>query len=144
MVGPASGYIRPDGVRVQTVAAATKEIRFTTSIHGEADEVRVTVLDGETVLATATGTDATLTLPTAQLWAPAHPQCYRCVVQTYQAGAVVDTATTTFASAKLAGGPKDLSLTASRYCYVAGACTTRRACLGQPPSPKASIAGSSC
>lgn len=110
MVGPASGYIRPDGVRVQTVAAATKEIRVTTSIHGEVDEVRVTVLDGETVLATATGTDATLTLPTAQLWAPAHPQCYRCVVQTYQAGAVVDTATTTFGIRQISWGAEGFKL----------------------------------
>ena len=74
-----SEYITLNGVRIRTlsIAPARVEVSVTTSTEGP---VKVMILDGETVLASASGTERTFIfdLPGAKLWSADSPALYIC------------------------------------------------------------------
>lgn len=84
-----------DGLRVTTLSCAPAVIRVETQQTG-AGEVSVDILDGEQVVATASGNDVTITIPDARLWSAEHPNLYTCRVVLMQDGEICDTAETTF------------------------------------------------
>ena len=94
---PVSLYVQPkdhvdlEGVRVFTeklgpaaCACGTKReyanVRVLTSVTGTAGEPNVQILDEETVLAEASGTDVLLTLENIKTWSPDKPNLYTCKV----------------------------------------------------------------
>ena len=71
-------YILPDGIRVKTLSHAPARIEISIdSVSDEDAEIEIEVLDAAgTVVASAKGTPAQLTIPNAQLWNSEHPYLY--------------------------------------------------------------------
>ncbi len=69
-------HILPEGIRVTTVSHDPAVIRVETAHIG--GEVSIEVLDGERVVASASGDNATLEIPNAKLWDAEHPNLYTC------------------------------------------------------------------
>lgn len=84
-----------DGLRITTLSCAPATIRVETQ-HIGAGEIRVEILDGDQVVAAASGTDVTLTLSEARLWSAEFPNLYTCRAVLMQDGEILDTAETTF------------------------------------------------
>ena len=61
------------------------------SLAGDVTRTRLTVLDGEKVLARELGSDSyTVRVPRAESWSPEHPKLYTCRVELIDDGRVVD------------------------------------------------------
>ena len=69
-------HILPEGIRVTTLSHDPAVIRVETAHVG--GEVSVEILDGETVVASASGDDVTVEIPGAKLWDDEHPNLYTC------------------------------------------------------------------
>ncbi len=69
-------HILPEGIRVTTLSHDPAVIRVETAHTG--GEVSVEILDGEQVVASASGDEVTLTIPNAKLWDAEHPHLYTC------------------------------------------------------------------
>lgn len=68
--------IAPEGVRVTTLSHDPAVIRVQTAHTG--GEVSIEILEGDQVVASASGDDVTLEIPNAQLWDEEHPNLYTC------------------------------------------------------------------
>lgn len=69
-------HILPEGVRVSTLSHAPAVIRVQVAHTG--GSVRISILDGDKVIAAADGDDVTLEIPDARLWDDEHPNLYTC------------------------------------------------------------------
>ncbi len=69
-------HILPEGIRVTTASHDPAVIRVETAHVG--GDVSVEILDGERVVASASGDDVTLEIPNAKLWDAEHPYLYTC------------------------------------------------------------------
>ncbi len=72
----AKAHILPEGIRVTTLSHDPAVIRVETAHTG--GRVSVEILDGESVVASASGDDVTLEIPNARLWDAEHPNLYTC------------------------------------------------------------------
>lgn len=72
-------YIRPDGITVKTVDFMKGIINVRTET--EAEEVRLTVYDGDVPIAEASGRDADIRIEDAKLWSAEDPHLYRLVAR---------------------------------------------------------------
>lgn len=87
-------HIFHNGVKITTISIDPAVIRVETRYTG--GEVRVAVLDGETTVATSTGSNVELEIPDAKLWSDETPNLYRCVVTLMENGEVIDSVTDNF------------------------------------------------
>ncbi len=69
-------HILPEGIRVTTLSHDPAVIRVETAHTG--GRVSVEILDGESVIASASGDNVTLEIPNARLWDAEHPNLYTC------------------------------------------------------------------
>ena len=89
-VGPKYA-IAPQGIKVTTLNST--EIRVEVSCCGEeaeAPEIRIEILDGETVIASGSGACCQIQVPDARLWSAESPELYTCRVSLLQEGTVTD------------------------------------------------------
>lgn len=84
-------HISPYGVRVTTLSHDPARIRVEAKTEGEG-ELLTEILDGDTVIASASGADVTLELPSARLWSAEDPYLYTARVTLRKDGVVRDVA----------------------------------------------------
>ena len=110
-------YIELNGVKIRTLSIAPAAVEVSVKTRGEGP-VSVEILDGETVLATASGPERrfTLSLPEAELWSPEHPRLYTCRVHYGE-----DVAEESFGVRSLSWGKEGLCLNGRRV-ILRGAC----------------------
>ncbi len=92
-------HIARRGVRVTTLGLNPARIRVTTLLEGpaaESETVAVTILDDQSVVAEAEGTDIELEIPCAIPWSAERPHLYTCQVSLLANGNPADTATERF------------------------------------------------
>lgn len=106
------------GVTVTTLSTDPPAVRVNTAVHGSG-RVRVSILDGEQVLAQGAGSSVELALPDAELWSAEHPKLYTARVTLEQNGAVIDEAEETF-------GIRTVAVDAERGLLVNGVPTFLR------------------
>ncbi len=111
------GYIHLNGVKIKTLSAAPAQVEITVKTSEEGS-VSVEILDGNTVVAAASGTQRTFTLdmPNARLWNPEDAYLYTCRVRF--AG---DEAVETFGIRTLRWGQEGLLINGKRV-ILRGAC----------------------
>ena len=84
-----TAHIAPHGVKITTLSYSPAVIQVDTDVCGEGD-VAVSVLDGETVVATGSGMSTQITVPHAKLWSDETPHLYTVAVTLTKNGKVVD------------------------------------------------------
>lgn len=92
-------YILSDGITISTKEIELPTINVCTKLSEplcEGEDITISVYDGETLLATAHGQNATIELPTAELWSDETPVLYRCKVQLINSEGVLDEDETRF------------------------------------------------
>lgn len=109
------------GVTVTTLSIDPPAVRANTAVSGSG-RVRVSILDGDTVLAEGTGTEAEFTLPNAELWSAEHPKLYTARVTLERSGAVVDEAEETFGIRTVAVDPARGLLVNGVPTFLRGGC----------------------
>ncbi len=79
--GDADAYIELNGIKIRTLSLSPAQIEVSVATHGEG-ALRLEILDGEKVIASAEGGKRlfTLTLPGALPWSVDHPKRYQCRV----------------------------------------------------------------
>jgi len=93
-----STYIKPQGLLVKTISIKPAVIALHTDFEAgigqeeEAVSVEYTVYDGETIVASAAGKDATMELENAKLWSAKAPHLYKLKAVIKVQGVVVDEA----------------------------------------------------
>lgn len=86
--------IPPCGIKVKTLSIHPAKIQV--SVDTNAEDTRIEILSGNTVIASAQGKCAEITVENALLWDENHPNLYTCRVTAIQDEEAVDTAETTF------------------------------------------------
>ena len=81
----AKGGFEPEQVRVRTVSIDPATIH----VYTGADNAKIEILDGETVVATGFGSDTDIVVPNAKLWSAETPNLYTCKVSVEGDEAVV-------------------------------------------------------
>ena len=92
--------IRPQTLRVKTLSICPATVEITTEV--EQGEVSYEILDGETVVATASGKSAVVEILDAKLWSAEHPHLYTVKATVRVDGEVTDEATERFGIRTLA------------------------------------------
>ena len=110
-------YIELNGVKIRTLSIEPAAVEVSVKTRGEGP-VSVEILDGETLLASASGPERlfTLSLPGAKLWSPEQPQLYTCRVRFEE-----DRAEEAFGVRTLSWGKDGLCLNGQRV-ILRGAC----------------------
>ena len=110
-------YIELNGVKIRTLSIEPAAVEVSVKTRGEGP-VNVEILDGETLLASASGPERsfTLSLPGAKLWSPEQPQLYTCRVRFEE-----DRAEEAFGVRTLGWGKEGLCLNGRRV-ILRGAC----------------------
>lgn len=85
----ARDHIVPEGVRITTLGIDPAKVLVETEICG-GGEVKVEILDGETVVAAGEGNGLELTVPDARLWSAEEPNLYTCRVTLNRDSRVLD------------------------------------------------------
>jgi len=102
-------YILSDGITISTKEIELPTINVCTKLSEplcEGEDITISVYDGETLLATAHGQNATIELPTAELWSDETPVLYRCKVQLINSEGVLDEDETRFGIRSLSWSEK--------------------------------------
>lgn len=89
-------HIAPEGLMAETVSVEPAVLRVRAEVIGEADRIRYSVLDGETIIATAEGTGdgsaVEIPVPGAKLWTAETPNLYTVCAEVIKDDRVMDTA----------------------------------------------------
>lgn len=99
-------HIEPDGIRVSTISY--NPARIAVSVKHVGGEAEVTILDGNQVVAEASGDALELEIPEAKLWNEDNPFLYTCKVVLRENGESVDSREVSFGIRKLEWSPKGL------------------------------------
>lgn len=99
-------HIVPDGIRISTVSY--NPARIAVSVKHVGGEAKVTILDGNQVVAEASGDALELEIPEAKLWDEDNPFLYTCKVILRENGESVDSGEISFGIRKLEWSPKGL------------------------------------
>lgn len=85
-------YICPEGVKVTTLQTNPARIRVQVKTENREaeDEICAEILDGERIVASASGTDVCMEIENAELWSAEHPYLYRCRVSLKREEEVLD------------------------------------------------------
>lgn len=111
-------HIRPDGVRIVTVAE--NRVKVTTDQVGNGD-IEVEIFDKGQVVAFGTGNECELTVPDAVLWSEEKPYLYQCRVSLKKGGQVCDEAVAAFGVRSLSWGGEGFLVNGKRT-LLRGAC----------------------
>lgn len=104
-----SNCILPEGIQIQNRNETTIAVDIDTYKKlDEQEQLRVSILDGDVVVAKAEGNHAELTVPDARLWSAEDPQLYTCQVELIRDGQVVDEANVRFGFRTIAVTPSGL------------------------------------
>lgn len=115
-----SSYIRPEGLKVQIVDLNTIHI-FADAVMQPNEKIVLEIFSDSGKIASAEGTDVTITIPDAHLWSSEDPYLYTCQATLLQGGTVIDTAKSSFGIRTLSWG-KDGFLVNSNPVLFRGAC----------------------
>ena len=115
-----SSYICPEGLKVQIVDPNTIHI-FVDAILQSDEKVLLEIFSGTDKIASAEGTDVTITIPNAHLWSAETPYLYTCQATITRNGTAIDTARTSFGIRTLSWG-KDGFLVNNKPVLFRGAC----------------------
>lgn len=100
----AAHYIEPEGVKIKTVSIDPPQVQVLTAAEGD---ITVEILDDDTVIATGSGNDVTITVPDAILWNENTPKLYTCRV-TLTADGLKDVSETLFGIRQITWSNKGL------------------------------------
>ena len=98
-----SSYIRPEGLKVQIVDLNTIHI-FADAIMQPNEKIVLEIFSDSGKIASAEGTDVTITIPDAHLWSFEDPYLYTCQATLLQGETVIDTAKSSFGIRTLSWG----------------------------------------
>lgn len=112
-------HILLNGVKVHTVSTEPPCIHV--SVEHTGDEAYIVILDGEKVLGTAGGNEATIELPEAKLWDDEEPNLYTCRVTLKKDGRQVDETEEVFGIRKLSWDTKGFYIN-GKTTLLRGAC----------------------
>ena len=115
-----SSYIRPEGLKVQIVDLNTIHI-FADAVMQPNEKIVLEIFSDSGKIASAEGTDVTITIPDAHLWSSEDPYLYTCQATLLQGGTVIDTAKSSFGIRTLSWG-KDGFLVNNKPVLFRGAC----------------------
>ena len=115
-----SSYIRPEGLKVQIVDLNTIHI-FADAVMQPNEKIVLEIFSDSGKIASAEGTDVTITIPDAHLWSSEDPYLYTCQATLLQGGTVIDTAKSSFGIRTLSWG-KDGFLVNNKSVLFRGAC----------------------
>ena len=115
-----SSYIRPEGLKVQIVDLNTIHI-FADAVMQPNEKIVLEIFSDSGKIASAAGTDVTITIPDAHLWSSEDPYLYTCQATLLQGGTVIDTAKSSFGIRTLSWG-KDGFLVNNKPVLFRGAC----------------------
>ena len=115
-----SSYIRPEGLKVQIVDLNTIHI-FADAVMQPNEKIVLEIFSDSGKIASAEGTDVTITIPDAHLWSSEDPYLYTCQATLLQGGTVIDTAKSSFGIRTLSWG-KDGFLVNNNPVPFRGAC----------------------
>lgn len=115
-----SSYIRPEGLKVQIVDLNTIHI-FADAVMQPNEKIVLEIFSDSGKIASAEGTDVTITIPDAHLWSSEDPYLYTCQATLLQGGTVIDTAKSSFGIRTLSWG-KDGFLVNNNPALFRGAC----------------------
>lgn len=115
-----SSYIRPEGLKVQIVDLNTIHI-FADAVMQPNEKIVLEIFSDSGKIASAEGTDVTITIPDAHLWSSEDPYLYTCQATLLQGGTVIDTAKSSFGIRTLSWG-KDGFLVNNNPVFFRGAC----------------------
>ena len=115
-----SSYIRPEGLKVQIVDLNTIHI-FADAVMQPNEKIVLEIFSDSGKIASAEGTDVTITIPDAHLWSSEDPYLYTCQATLLQDGTVIDTAKSSFGIRTLSWG-KDGFLVNNKSVLFRGAC----------------------
>lgn len=115
-----SSYIRPEGLKVQIVDLNTIHI-FADAVMQPNEKIVLEIFSDSGKIASAEGTDVTITIPDAHLWSSEDPYLYTCQATLLQGGTVIDTAKSSFGIRTLSWG-KDGFLVNNNPFLFRGAC----------------------
>ena len=115
-----SSYIRPEGLKVQIVDLNTIHI-FTDAVMQPNEKIVLEIFNDTGKIASAEGTDVTITIPDAHLWSSEDPYLYTCQATLLQGETAIDTAKSSFGIRTLSWG-KDGFLVNNTPILFRGAC----------------------
>lgn len=87
-------HITRHGITVSTLSASPAKIAV--SVKNSGGEVKVSVFDGETLIASAEGAEAEIEIPDAKLWSAETPYLYTLKAELYEGGELADEETIAF------------------------------------------------
>ena len=115
-----SSYIRPEGLKVQIVDLNTIHI-FADAVMQPNEKIVLEIFSDCGKIASAEGTDVTITIPDAHLWSSEDPYLYTCQATLLQGKTAIDTAKSSFGIRTLSWG-KDGFLVNNKPVLFRGAC----------------------
>ena len=115
-----SSYIRPEGLKVQIVDLNTIHI-FADAVMQPNEKIVLEIFSDSGKIASAEGTDVTITIPDAHLWSSEDPYLYTCQATLLQGKTAIDTAKSSFGIRTLSWG-KDGFLVNNNPVLFRGAC----------------------
>ncbi len=124
-----ASYIPIGGVRVTTLSCSPAEIRVQTAPVGQG-RVHVSILDGNSVVASGEGSDIAFVLPDAKLWDAEHPNLYTCRVALKDGDAVLDETETAFGIRKIEYSTKGLFINGKKTLLRGGCIHSDNGILG--------------
>ena len=114
-----------EGVHITTLSTNPAKIHVAAAVETEeaveAFEIRMTILDGEAVVAQGSGREADIEIPGAKLWTAETPHLYTCRTELMKDGSVLDQSEETFGIRKLKWSPKGLFINGESL-LLRGAC----------------------
>lgn len=114
-------HIPPNGVKVTTLGYAPAAIRIQTAVCG-AGEICVSVLDGETAVASGKGDDVTLKIPNAKLWNERTPYLYTVKVSLCEQNGIFDETSVKFGIRTLSWNAEEGFLVNGERTLLRGGC----------------------
>lgn len=84
-------YIAPDGIKVKTIShtPAVMDVEVEACLQ-DGTGIQVEILEGDTVVASASGSPTQLTIPAAKLWSAEHPNLYTVRAKLVRDGRILD------------------------------------------------------
>lgn len=84
-------YIAPDGIRVKTISYTPAVVDVEVEAYlQDGTGIQLEILEGDTVVASASGSPTQLTIPAAKLWSAEHPNLYTVRAKLVRDGRILD------------------------------------------------------